>query len=144
MAVVNRSAKRFTWVKGRVYPVVVGVDLACFQTKNTVVVRLCPILEGTVWTEVMSTLHVAMYLFSKIADDVKMWKENKSGTRGAASLMSLSHYDVFCGLLLYRLTPTRNQIHLIYLMKTQNVVCPLRVHKKDSIKKRELFSLSDS
>lgn len=84
MAVVNRSAKRFTWVKGRVYPVVVGVDLTCFQTKNTVLVRLCPILEGTVWTEVMSTLHVAMHLFSKIADDVKMWKENKSGTRGAA------------------------------------------------------------
>ena len=65
MAVVNRSAKRFTWVKGRVYPVVVGVDLTCFQIENTVLVRLCPILEGTVWTKVMSTLHVAMYLFSK-------------------------------------------------------------------------------
>ena len=65
MAVVNRSAKRFTWVKGRVYPVVVGVDLTYFQTKNAVLVRLCPILEGTVWTKVMSTLHVAMYLFSK-------------------------------------------------------------------------------
>ena len=62
---MNRSAKRFTWVKGRVYPVVVGVDLTCFQTEKTVLVRLCPILEGTVWTEVMSTLHVAMYLFSK-------------------------------------------------------------------------------
>ena len=68
---------------------------------------------------VLPNFHECFYLTNRFhvavrTDDVKMWREQKSGTRGKAQCVTdvLPHFDIFFDLLLNRRTATWNLLVL--------------------------------